>query len=1235
VNAFGIPRFDQGASGIHLLWSWPDVLPLSVHGYDIQRLPYQRSDRRSTCETITLPIIDILERVGEYPAPLGPLRLRTDVQFVPLWDPAFGVADVATAKAAPYMATEQRAVFIQELATPADSAFVQSPVAAIVIATSHGKSVAMAAGGGAQTIELNAPAIDALYIYVLTTRIQSFEICTFAEDIPPDRWAQAPYIVRGLTLPIHEADPSLTTPAAEYAKASSRLVVSETLDATNFPLLAATLRPAVAEAQLGRSGGRVVLTRHDVSQTFEELTLNQQLAALSVHPKLRRVLGFGWADRRDLVEGDTYVYRVTGRFAADDLTDTIYDFHLIPSATVLPAAFSIGNLGVRTQVPSSVVLDPAPSTTADNDASRRGIRIDDSSYDLSWLLPSFGEWSAIFDLPAPATVVELEVGLQHSFHYAGGLPWNWVGGPLQPLPAGPRVRLTFATAIVQLRLAGSGTLYALRLPAGGKGVVEVAAITPPILYAPQPLPLPPTMLTIANLQEPLATLTGTIDESTSVQARPPAGFRLTWLPEPATGIPIWPTDIDAGPPLDAIAYVIDHRPVKWPSEYGPWDPITGDDNLTVGSRDGAGADVTLTYGCDLAALFPEVRPRSSSAGFTLHTSDIFGETDPTTGQTRPAQPFGTYHQYRIRSMDAVGRISSAETLSNVERLEKHVPPPLPVGPQPEPPIDNTGTFASPPGPRARAIVKGAPGLTAADITLLGAHDNAILLEWGWRQDQRDLDPETAEFRVYQTAPLDVIHATITSVTSASSNWQLTVTTDLPLVAGELIGQWITANNYPFLIVQNGAGTSTTIVVAPSNLQPALAPAPGTAVFGRPLAPQHQRPSGWDLRVAVVPLSAADSYQYVFYDVLSLSATHPRDAIWVGVSAADAQSYVADERTSGANANRPGNESAIATCTVAARYRGQPVFSVPPPLGAIPEIITDEPAGRQVLATLDLGALLGGALPPGAPVAVERMSADDITSALSVSGSNVILTNPDGSQQTIVFANPGDEATVLATLQSANPQRLDDRYLIYILGTSTDPTAFFTRISSDIDAVGLFTDRIPPKEGRYFYFVRAVDALGHVSAGGAILPVCVRVPSVALGTRPVGQKQSATATSVSLTVAIPADDLTTTALLFVRLDPPGTDPPAQGEAELLRVPNRRDLYPHDGLRLLLSDGTLLTPALVKSLSDPDVTVTGDGSRVATLTAAATSGQWATMWCYSLTLDGMPSHPSGPFSMGVGA
>jgi hypothetical protein len=1234
VNAFGIPRIDAGAQGIHLLWSWPDVLPVSTGGYDIQRLPYKRAESRTQCETITLPVIERLEQAGEYPAPLGPLRLRTDVQFSPLPNGAYVKQSAATAAVAPFMASPTRAVFIQELTTPAGGISVQCPNAFIVIATARGKGVAMAAGSAGQTVELVAPAIDTIWIYVLVARMQSFTICAVNDVDDPGRWKDAPYLVRGLTLPIQQTDPALTTPAAEYAAATSRLIGGETLAESDFAQLTATLRTAAEAAQLGRSGERVVLTRHDPSQSFEELTLNQQLGALCIHPKIRRVLGFGWADHSDLVEGDTYIYRVTGRFDAADLTDTIYDFHLIPSSTVLPAAFSIGNLGVRTQLPASIVLDPVPSTSANNDASRRGLAITADGFDDSWLLPSFGVYTAIFDLPAPVTNIELDVGAHQTFHYAGGLPWGFGSTPLQPLPPGPRVQLTFATPISQLRLTGKGTLYALRIPAGGTGVVEVTADTPPIRYAAEALPLPPVTLSIANLQEPLATLTGTIDESTSVQPRPPEGFRLTWLPETTTTLPLWPTDIDGGPPLDAIAYVIDHRTVVWPSQYGAWEPIGSDDNLTVGSRDGAGADVTLSYGCDVAALFPEVRPRSSDAGLALHVSDIFGETDPATGETRPAQPYGSYHQYQIRSMDAVGRVSSTATPSNVERLEKHVPPPLPVGPQPEPAIES-GTFDSPPGPRARAIVKGAVGLTSDDLTLLGTHQNAILLEWGWRPDQRDLDPETTEFRVYQTAPLDVIRATITSVTSAGSNWQLNVTTDLPLVASELKSQWITTNNYPFQIVDNGSGTSTTITVSPSVLQPALAPAPGSALFGRPLAPVHQRPAGWDERVAIVPLTADDTYRYVFYDVLELSLTQPRDAVWVGVSAADAQSYVADERTSGANANRPGNESAIATCTVAARFTGQPVFSVPPPLGDVPEMITDEPTGRQVLVTLDLRALLGGALPPGAPVAVARASADDITSALSTGGGSVFLTNPDGSRQTIVFPNPGDEAAVLATLTSASPQTLANQYLIFLAGASSDSAAIFTRISSDIDTVGPFTDRIPPKEGRYFYFVRAADALGHLSDGGAILPVCVRVPSVALGTRPVKRAQLATATSAALTVAVPADDATTTALLFVRLDPPGADPPAQNEAELLRVPNRRDLYPHDGLRLLLSDGTLLAPAVVKSLADGDVTVTGDGSRVATLTAPATQGEWATMWCYSLTADGMPSHPCGPFAIGVGA
>jgi hypothetical protein len=76
------------------------------------------------------------------------------------------------------------------------------------------------------------------------------------------------------------------------------------------------------------------------------------------------------------------------------------------------------------------------------------------------------------------------------------------------------------------------------------------------------------------------------------------------------------------------------------------------------------------------------------------------------------------------------------------------------------------------GPNARVIIAGAPGITPGDATILGTHNNAIVLEWGWRTYERQADPSTTEFRIYATQPPDTINATVNSVTSASPNWQL-------------------------------------------------------------------------------------------------------------------------------------------------------------------------------------------------------------------------------------------------------------------------------------------------------------------------------------------------------------------------------------------------------------------------------------------------------------------------------
>jgi hypothetical protein len=50
---------------------------------------------------------------------------------------------------------------------------------------------------------------------------------------------------------------------------------------------------------------------------------------------------------------------------------------------------------------------------------------------------------------------------------------------------------------------------------------------------------------------------------------------------------------------------------------------------------------------------------------------------------------------------------------------------------------------------------------------------------------------------------------------------------------------------------------------------------------------------------------------------------------------------------------------------------------------------------------------------------------------------------------------------------------------------------------------------------------------------------------------------------------------------------------------------------------------------------DVVVEADGTRVADLVVTATKDSWATLWCFGLTRDGIPSFPYGPVSTGVRA
>ena len=323
-------------------------------------------------------------------------------------------------------------------------------------------------------------------------------------------------------------------------------------------------------------------------------------------------------------------------------------------------------------------------------------------------------------------------------------------------------------------------------------------------------------------------------------------------------------------------------------------------------------------------------------------------------------------------------------------------------------------------------------------------------------------------------------------------------------------------------------------------------------------------------------------------------------------------------------------------TATARYRGRPEFSIPPPLGDVPEIVTDEPTGRSLSVTFDGSALLGGAVAAGASVALDRCPLDAILAITSLSSGDVVMRRANGTQQTVAFANPGDE-NGLDGLASDHPERIASRYFLYLAGHFDQPDELFTRTDGVLHSAGSLTDQIQPKPGRYFYRIRMADASGAVSVGGAILPVVVRVPSTMPMPAPRDAASSVSVNALSVNIGLERDPDLAWALMFSRVGDFATAPPDPAGAQLLRIPNRRDLYPAAGVRLRLADGTVLAPVTADVAT---ATTDADGLLDLLLTAPlpdASPGEIRQVqyWCYGLSRDGVPSRPLGPYTLTVGS
>ena len=594
IRAVAIPRFDAGAVGVHLAWSGPELTPLAVGGYEVRRRLHRDFKTTTLCASSDTARYARLAETRVLLNELGLMLLHA-------WRPP------PTSAIAPAAENFAYSVFTQRLNTPTDHVSVICAArAAFAIATSAGKSTGVAIVT-ATGVALAGQAIDTVVVYALIPT--ALRICA-AQPAEPDEdaasWAAADVIATGLTLPLREVDPSLATPSQELAKARERLVTTETFTQEEAEHVAAALRRAVAGGA-ARPCERVLLDRTDPTSMYQETVFSTRIALFTLDPRLRRVLGFGFIDTT-AVQGQTYDYRVSGKFMPADLAEDVYDVHQIASGTALPTTFRIGDLTLRLGAPTEVVLDPAPAAEGLTAISRRGIALTPGD-----ALGGFVPWwpsglSCVIDLPRPVTGLVLEIPAAHGFSYAG--QWRPPPARWRPSPRAPRRCWRSTARSIKCGLSGPGVLYAVRLPTLTSNAGDLSQVCGPVLFAPIPSPAPPVGVAV-GLQTPTTITTGVIDEQTP---RPRDLNRASWVSwEPAIlgAIQSWPDDLDADPPIDSLAFVIEHRRVYDDTTADPWEAIQAGGNLTFGSWPASQGAPSLAYGVNLGEAFPLHRRRAA------------------------------------------------------------------------------------------------------------------------------------------------------------------------------------------------------------------------------------------------------------------------------------------------------------------------------------------------------------------------------------------------------------------------------------------------------------------------------------------------------------------------------------------------------------------------------------------------------------------------------------------------
>jgi hypothetical protein len=223
----------------------------------------------------------------------------------------------------------------------------------------------------------------------------------------------------------------------------------------------------------------------------------------------------------------------------------------------------------------------------------------------------------------------------------------------------------------------------------------------------------------------------------------------------------------------------------------------------------------------------------------------------------------------------------------------------------------------------------------------------------------------------------------------------------------------------------------------------------------------------------------------------------------------------------------------------------------------------------------------------------------------------------------VIANPADRNAIVQAILAGDSEQLQDQHAVFLAGRHFYGDRLFRLATTSPIPLGPFPENLPPQAGRYLYRVRRASSSDQLSLEGAMAKAVVRVPLLAPSPAPERLPREAGDPVTRLRLRVVDSGRSHRLLVFEYVATPDR---SEGVAELLRIPNRHDLYPNDGIRLRVPSGDNLAPG-VKDIQNIPVNA---GARLVPVDLLSAPDKRVLIWAVTLSDDGIPGLLGGPWS-----